>query len=42
VLIAQISAGLVALSFTTIFQCSPVRYSWDKTVPGTWCVYSAD
>ncbi|KAH8129490.1 hypothetical protein ACSS6W_009973 [Trichoderma asperelloides] len=35
VLIVHISAGLVALSFTTIFQCSPVKYSWDKTVSGS-------
>ncbi|ETR97642.1 hypothetical protein M419DRAFT_12444 [Trichoderma reesei RUT C-30] len=34
-MIFQIAAGLVALSFTTIFQCTPVRYSWDKTIPGT-------
>ncbi|PTB64965.1 putative PTH11-typeG-protein-coupled receptor [Trichoderma citrinoviride] len=34
-IIIQIAAGLVALSFTTIFQCSPVKYSWDKTIPGT-------
>ncbi|KAL7928134.1 hypothetical protein V8C35DRAFT_318826 [Trichoderma chlorosporum] len=33
-LIIQIACGLVALSFTTIFQCTPVKYSWDKTVPG--------
>lgn len=37
-MIFQIAAGLVALSFTTIFQCTPVRYSWDKTIPGTWSV----
>ncbi|PTB77132.1 hypothetical protein M440DRAFT_1401464 [Trichoderma longibrachiatum ATCC 18648] len=34
-MILQIAAGLVALSFTTIFQCTPVQYSWDKTIPGT-------
>ncbi|KAH8802593.1 putative PTH11-typeG-protein-coupled receptor [Xylogone sp. PMI_703] len=33
-LIVQISAGLVAMSLTTIFQCTPVRFSWDKTIPG--------
>ncbi|UKZ82816.1 hypothetical protein TrVFT333_010614 [Trichoderma virens FT-333] len=33
-LIIQIALGLVALSFTTIFQCTPVKYSWDKTIPG--------
>lgn len=42
VLIVHISAGLVALSFTTIFQCSPVRFSWDKTVPGSWLVNLGD
>lgn len=36
VLIVHISAGLIALSFTTIFQCAPVRFSWDKTVSGSW------
>jgi hypothetical protein len=35
-LIVHISAGIIALSFTTIFQCTPVKYSWDKTVPGSW------
>ncbi|KFY29736.1 hypothetical protein V494_08502 [Pseudogymnoascus sp. VKM F-4513 (FW-928)] len=34
-LIVHISAGIIALSFTTIFQCTPVKYSWDKTVPGS-------
>ncbi|KFZ04994.1 hypothetical protein V501_08773 [Pseudogymnoascus sp. VKM F-4519 (FW-2642)] len=34
-LIVHISAAIVALSFTTIFQCTPVKYSWDKTVPGS-------
>ncbi|KFY53304.1 hypothetical protein V496_07731 [Pseudogymnoascus sp. VKM F-4515 (FW-2607)] len=34
-LVAHISAGIVALSFTTIFQCAPIKYSWDKSVPGS-------
>ncbi|KAH0492027.1 hypothetical protein TgHK011_003424 [Trichoderma gracile] len=34
-MVFQIGAGLVALSFTTIFQCTPVQYSWDKTISGT-------
>ncbi|PON20313.1 integral membrane protein [Trichoderma gamsii] len=35
VLIVHISAGIVALSFTTIFQCLPVQFSWDKTLAGS-------
>jgi len=33
-LMIQIVVGLVALTFTTIFQCDPVAFSYDKTIHG--------
>lgn len=35
-LIIHISLALIALSVTTIFQCQPVQYSWDKSLHGKW------
>ena len=27
----------IAVIFVTIFQCTPVRAAWDKTIPGEQC-----
>lgn len=38
-MVIQISLGLIALSITTILQCNPIPFSWDKSIPGgTWYV----
>ena len=38
VLAAIISGTAVAVSLTAIFQCSPVLYAWDKSIPGGSCI----
>lgn len=38
VLAAIISATAIAVSLTAIFQCSPVSYAWDKSIPGGTCI----
>lgn len=41
VLGAIISGTAFAVSLTTIFQCSPVQYAWDKSIPGGTCLDQA-
>ena len=37
-LAAIISATAIAVSLTTVFQCSPVSYAWDKSIPDGICI----
>ncbi len=37
VLAAIISGTAIAVSLATIFQCSPVQYAWDKSLPEGTC-----
>lgn len=33
-----ITTGTVAFTFGTIFQCTPIRYNWNKRIPGGSCI----
>ncbi|CAK3881388.1 hypothetical protein DOTSEDRAFT_110929 [Lecanosticta acicola] len=33
-----IVAGTVAFTFATMFQCIPIAYNWNKTIPGGHCI----
>lgn len=30
----SVVAALFAFTITTIFQCTPIKYNWDRSIPG--------
>jgi hypothetical protein len=37
-LTAVVTSTFVAIGLLAIFQCSPIAYTWDKTIPGGHCL----
>lgn len=37
-LAAMISATFLAIGLVATFQCTPLAYDWDKTIPGGHCI----
>jgi hypothetical protein len=35
---ASIVAAMIAFTLVTAFQCQPIAYYWDKTIPGGVCI----
>ena len=38
ILAILISTTALAVSLTAVFQCSPIAYAWNKTIPGGTCI----
>ena len=35
---AFVVAWYISITGSTIFQCTPIRFMWDKTIPGGHCI----